>query len=145
MKNLANCTPVEFLVQTNKIRHVVEEWLDLTKVLEIRKHRADLLPLKDNATDKERIEVEEENNKRIREQAKKNISDMLDVALEENAEKTMEVIAMMCFVEKNDINNHKITAYLKEFGEMISDEDILDFFISLMRLGEKGIIGQSKR
>ena len=37
MKHLANCDPVEFLVQTNKIRKAVSKWLTLTKVLEIRK------------------------------------------------------------------------------------------------------------
>ena len=38
MKTLANCNPVEFLVQTNKIRKAVWDWLSLTQVMEIRKN-----------------------------------------------------------------------------------------------------------
>ena len=36
MKNIANCTPREFLRQTNKIRKAVSNWLTLTKVMDIR-------------------------------------------------------------------------------------------------------------
>ena len=37
MKNLANCKPSEFLVQTNKIRKSVEKWLKITDIMNIRK------------------------------------------------------------------------------------------------------------
>lgn len=37
MKNLANCTPSEFLKQTNKIKKSVEKWLKATDIMEIRK------------------------------------------------------------------------------------------------------------
>ena len=38
MKTLANCNPVEFLKQTNKIRHAVSHLLQDSGVMEIRKH-----------------------------------------------------------------------------------------------------------
>ena len=37
MKTLANCKPSEFVAQTYKIKKAVWNWLDITKVLEIRK------------------------------------------------------------------------------------------------------------
>lgn len=39
MKTLANCSPREFLLQTNKIRKSVVKWLDETKILEIRANK----------------------------------------------------------------------------------------------------------
>ena len=36
MKNLANCTPREFLRQTNRIRKAAARWLERTDALAIR-------------------------------------------------------------------------------------------------------------
>ena len=146
MKNLANCTPVEFLRQTNKIRHSVQSWLKNTNILEVRKkNKPQLIAITENMTEDEKAKVIESNKAIAREQAMSNISDMLDIALDTYAEQTLEVLALMCFVEPEHINDHKVTAYIKEFGEMIADEDILDFFTSLMRLEQTGILGQSKQ
>ena len=38
-KTMANCTTAEFLRQSNKIRHAVAEYLDFTKILDIRKNK----------------------------------------------------------------------------------------------------------
>ncbi len=145
MKNLANCSPVEFLRQTNKIRHSVQAWLKDTKILEIRKNKADLIDITDNMTAEEKAKALDENRIRAREQAMRNLSDMLDVALDTHAEETLEVLALMCFVEPDHINDYKATTYIKEFGEMICDKDILDFFTSLMRLEQTGIFELSKK
>ena len=134
MKNLANCTPIEFLKQTNKIRHEVESWLKDTKILDIRKNRPDLIDLKPSMTDDEMKEAKAENTKRTREQIRKNISDMLDAALDQYTEQTLRLLALMCFVEPEDANSHKPIEYLNAFTEIISDKDVLDFFTSLMRL-----------
>ena len=37
MKNLANCTPTEFLKQTSKIKRSAEKWLKVTDIMAIRK------------------------------------------------------------------------------------------------------------
>lgn len=140
MKNLANCTPVEFLKQTNKIRHSVETWLKDTKILEIRNNKANLIEITDNMTDTERTEAEQENTKRMREQVKKNLSDMLDNALETNADKTVELLALMCFIEPKDANSVKPTEYLKNASEILSDQDVIDFFTSLMRWDQTNIL-----
>ena len=146
MKNLATCTPVEFLRQTNKIRKSVESWLKETKIMEIRKNKPlGLIEITETMSAEERKDAEERNLDLYREQAMKNISKMLDVALDECAEQTLEVLGLMCFVDPDKVNECKPTALIKEFGEMIADEDILDFFTSLMQLDQTGIFEQSKK
>lgn len=142
MKNLANCSPVEFLRQTNKIRHALQSWLQDTKILDVRKNKASLIEITDGMSDAEKADALEQNKEISRKQAMKNLSDMLDAALDTHAEQTIELLALMCFVEPEHVNDHKPTAYMKEFGEMISDKDILDFFTSLMRLDQMGIFEQ---
>ena len=140
MKNLANCTPVEFLKQTNKIRHSVEGWLKDTGVLEIRKNKPQLIEITDSMSDEEKAKAEQENKDRMTAQVKKNISDMLDKAFETNADKTIEVLALLCFIEPKDANSVKPTVYLKNASEILSDKDVIDFFISLMRLEQTNIL-----
>ena len=46
MKNLANCTPREFFAQSVKIKRSVEEWLDVTNLMDLRKTKpANLIKL----------------------------------------------------------------------------------------------------
>lgn len=135
MKNLANCTSIEFLVQCNKIRKQVETWLKDTKVLEIRKNMCPLLPVTDDMSAEKKAAIEEENDKRRQKQAKKNISDMLDAALEENAEKTFELLALMCFLTPEEAKTTKPFVLLNCFAEMLNDEDVVGFFSSLMKSG----------
>lgn len=140
MKNLANCTPVEFLRQTNKIRHSVEGWLKETGILEVRKNKPTLIEITDTMSDEEKQKAETENKKRLEAQAKKNISDMLDKALDTNAERTIEVLAMMCFIDPKDANEVKPTVYLKNVAEILEDKEVMDFFTSLMRLDQTNIL-----
>lgn len=139
MKHLANCDAVDFLRQTNKIRKSVEGWLKATKVLDIRKKMPKVEAITPDMDEAEKAKITEKNRIKTREQVNKNLSEMLDAALDENAEKTLELLALLCFVEPEDANKHKATEYLKAFGEMIADEDVLDFFTSLMRLEQRGI------
>lgn len=124
MKTLANCNPREFLVQTNKIRKAVASWLSLTKVLEIRKN---LPHLSEDATEDERREA-------IAEQVKKNTTDMLDAILDEHPEETAELLGLLCFVEPDDLENHKMTEFFGAIAEILNSREILDFFISLGQL-----------
>lgn len=141
MKNLANCSGVEFLTQTNKIRKYVQNWLKETKVLEIRKNKPKKIPIMNEMTDEEKEAVKEKNKKLEQEQAKKNISDMLDSCLETHAEQTLKLLGMMCFIEPSDIESVKVTELLAEFGEIVSDEGVIRFFTSLMKLDVMNISG----
>ena len=132
-KNLANCTNVEFLVQTNRIRKQVAEWLKLTDVMKIRKHTATLIDITDDMTPEEKAKAEAENAERIEKQVKKNLSDMLDAALEKNAEKTVELLGLMCFLTPEETKEAKPFYLINNFFEMFNDQEVLGFFSSLMK------------
>lgn len=139
MKNLANCKPSEFLRQTNRIRKSVEKWLKVTDIMEIRRRLPKLeeLPITDDLNERERIITE--NAKRRAEQARQNLSDMLDEILEKHPDETLEVLALCCFIEPEDVDNHPTSEYLKAFYELISDEGVLGFFSLLMQQGATSI------
>lgn len=134
MKTLANCNPKEFLVQTNKIRKSVASWLELTKVLEIRKHKPEI------PTDA----TPEEKRALIAAQAKKNISDMLDAALDEHPEETAELLGLMCFIEPEDLENHKMTELLAAAYELISCPEVISFFTLLTQQDQKDTSDSAK-
>lgn len=136
MKNLTNCTPIEFLKQTNRIRHSVEKWLKVTDIMNIKNSLPNFVKINDDMSEEERKEKADINKELVREQNRKNISDILDKCLDEHAEETLEMMALMCFVEPEHINEHSAMEYLKEVTEMISNKDVLDFFSSLIRLGQ---------
>lgn len=130
MKNLANCKPSEFLVQTNRIRKSVEKWLTVTEIHEIRKR----VPKYDeDMSPEERTKVKGE-------QIRRNMADILDAVLEKHPEETIEVMALACFIEPEDADNHPMTEYLDAIRELISNESVLSFFTSLASLGNSGIL-----
>lgn len=124
MKNLANCKPSEFLRQTSKIRKSASKWLADTGVLEIRKRQPQI---PEGAT-------EEEKKKALEKQARENLGLMLDAALDEHPDETLELLALLCFVEPKDVDNHEVSEYLNSFNEIISNSAVLSFFTSLMQL-----------
>lgn len=138
-KNLANCTPREFLIQTNRIRKSVEKWLKVTDIMNIRRN-VPKLNIPDNATAEETADIMDKHKEELSKAARKNISDMLDSIMEEHPDETLEILALACFVEPNDIDNYKITEYLANVTEIMNDEAVLSFFTSLTRLGQTGIL-----
>lgn len=135
MKNLANCTPTEFLKQTNRIKKAAEKWLTATDIMNIRKRTADLETVNkdmDKEEAKARItrNIEARNN-----QAMANFSAMLDAICEDHPEETLELLALCCFVEPSEVDSHPMKDYLKEISEMMGDESVIGFFTSLARWG----------
>lgn len=125
MKNLANCKPTEFLRQTNKIRHYVQKWFDITDIPNIRKK---LPTIPDDAT-------EEEKERLIEEQSIKNFYEMLDAAFESHPEETVGVLGLACFVPIEEADDHPMDFYFQSISEILSSEGALNFFISLVKLG----------
>lgn len=119
---MANCTTAEFLRQSNKIRHAVAEYLDFTKILDIRKNKP---VFTEGMTDDEKKAA-------IKEQARKNISAMLDNALEENAEATTRILALLCFIDDAE-EAEKLDPF--ELLDVILSERVLNFFTRLMQSG----------
>lgn len=130
MKNLANCKPSEFLVQTNKIRKSVERWLTATDIQEIRQR---VPKYDDKMSADERIKVRNE-------QMRANLSAIFDAILEEHPAETLELMALMCFIEPEKADDYPMSAYLQSIGELIADESVLSFFTSLASLGNNGIL-----
>ena len=126
MKNLANCTDIEFLAQTNKIRKQAEAWLKSTGILTIREQKPPVLP-EDMPEDQKR--------EAIRKDARRRINAMLDAALENHTEETARLLRMMCFVDPDDNQAMTGAQLLGAAAEMLGNEEILDFFTSLGRLG----------
>lgn len=140
MKNLANCKPSEFLVQTNKIRKAVEKWLTDTDIANIRKVKPELKTASVDSSSEERAAVIEENARRMREQAKTNLMKMLDAILDEHPQETLDLLALLCFVEPKDVDNHTVAEYLESLTELISDAAVIGFFTSLAQLGQTDIL-----
>jgi hypothetical protein len=127
MKNLANCKPSEFLRQTNLIRKSVSKWLTDTDIMNIRKRMPEL---------PEEV-TEEEKKEATLEQAKKNLNAIFDAVLDEHPDETLEVLALLCFIEPSHVDDYEITEYFESFNELINNKAVLSFFLSLMRLANQ--------
>lgn len=134
MQTLASCEPIEFLKQTNKIRKAVEHWLDLTDIANIYRRKPELITLRESMTQDERQEAFDENTKRAREQSKKNMMDIFDSIMDKHPEETLEILALCCFVEPSQVNDHTVAEYLVCLTELMNDQAVLGFFTSLMLL-----------
>ena len=124
MKNLANCGAREFLKQTAKIRHAVEKWLKLTDIMNIRR-RPPNIP--EDATPEEKEQA-------LFEHAKDNMRLILDTILDEHPDETMDMIALMCFVDPEHVDEHSMPEYMGAISEMIENEDVMRFFTSSGKL-----------
>ena len=120
-KNLANCTPKEFMVQTRLIKHAVEKWLTDTDIMKIRER---LPQIPDDATD-------EDKKKLLSMQAKKNASAIFDAIFDDHPDETVNLLALLCFVPVIEADNYPMTEYMKSITEMLGNEDLWAFFTSL--------------
>lgn len=135
MKTLANCKPTEFFAQTNKIRKAVKNWLDVTEILEIRK-RVPTLATPTKAESKEELEANiEKRKKAFAEQSRQNLFDILEVILDKHPQETIGLMALVCFIDPADADNHTMSEYLTAINELMGDKAVIDFFYSLASLG----------
>lgn len=141
MKTLANCKPREFLQQTNRIKKAVEKWLTDTDILNIRRNSPKLKAVPDDADEEIRKRILEDNARRTREQVRENLSRILDAILDEHPEETLEVLALVCFVEPKNVDDHTMEEYLTAISEMVSSQAVVGFFTTLARLGQTNTPG----
>ena len=120
MKTIANCNPIEFLQQTNKIRHAVSKYFEDTEILEIRKRKPT-----EGVT--------------VAEQAKKNLDDMLDTALDKYPRETAEILGLMCFIEPTEIEKYTAAELLTPALELLNSKAVVNFFISLAKVEQTPI------
>ena len=136
IKTLANCDEIEFLRQTNKIRKAVQKWLTVTDIVNIRRRLPNLKPIPEKASEDEKARIREENDRIKREQVNKNFDDLLDSLLEEHPEETAEIMKLCCFVDPEDKAPRHITYYMQAFTEMLGNQEVIDFFQSLVHLAK---------
>jgi hypothetical protein len=125
MKNLANCKPSEFLKQTNRIKKSVEKWMKATDLMAIRAVKPKFT---EDMTAVERREA-------VRKQGLENFSRIFDAAVEDHPDETLELLALMCFVEPENVDDHTVAEYLDAVTELIQDKAVVGFFTSLASLG----------
>lgn len=136
MKTLATCKPSEFLRQTNLIRKSVAKWLKITDILNIRQRKPNLddIPVDDKEARQEALE----------EQAQANLNAMLEAMLEDHPKETLEILALVCFIDPAHVDDYSIAEYLDALSEIINNKSVLNFFISLARLEKTPISGVAK-
>lgn len=144
LKTLATCKPSEFLRQTNRIKKSAEKWLTDTDIINIRKRMPVLEMVPQDGTDEERNAVFNRNKAKAQEQAKANISAMLDAILDDHPDETLELLALCCFVEPENVDDYTVGEYLTAFNSLINDKAVLDFFTSLASLAQMNTSKASK-
>lgn len=133
MKNLATCTPTEFVAQTAKIKNSVKNWFDVTQILKIRQKSPAYKVAPKDATAEQKAEVIRENALLQREQAISNLNEILDEMLVEHPQETLEVLALVCFVEPQNVDDYKMSDYIDCIIDMLENESVLRFFSLLAR------------
>lgn len=135
MKTLANCKPSEFLKQTNRIRKSVEKWLKLTDIIAIRKRVPTGMPeITADLSDDEKEAVQKKRKEMILAKSQENLSAIFDACLDEHPDETLEILALCCFVEPENVDDYEMKDYLASALDMIEDETVVRFFTLLMRL-----------
>lgn len=135
MKNLATCKPSEFVKQTARIKDAVENWLTATDVVNIRKRLPDLIPVTDEMDEDVRRKALLKNLEAKRQQSMANLSAMFDSVFAEHPQETLDLIAMLCFVEPEDVDEHPVSEYLGSIYESLSDPNVIRFFGLFRKLG----------
>lgn len=138
-KNLANCTPDEFLDQSFLIMNAAEKFMKVNDILGIRSRKVEGLQEIPTDNEEEADRVRRENAKKITAQRMKNVKDLLTSMMHTHKSETLELIALSCFIAPEDINNYSMPYFLRNVGEMISNQDVLAFFTSLAQLEQTGI------
>lgn len=137
MKNLANCKPSEFVAQTAKIKNAVKDWMDVTKVMSIRRNQPEYEKAPNGATVEERAEVIKRNAARKQDQTIKNLSDIIDQMLVEHPQETLNVLALCCFVEPDHVDDYTMDEYMECIFELIQSKSVVNFFTLLVQLAQK--------
>lgn len=138
-KNLANCTTEEFLDQSYLIMDAAEKFMKVNDILGIRSRKVEGLQEIPTDNEEEAERVRRENAKKITAQRMKNVKDLLTSMMHTHKKETLELLAISCFIDPADVNNYTMPYFLRNVGEMISNQDVLAFFTSLADVEQTGI------
>lgn len=127
MKTLANCTLEEFLPQAYKTREVFHALYHAVDMDGLRKHFAA------QYRDAEKAEQDAV--------SRNYIAGILRALMLENAAMTVDVIAALSFLTREEANKLKPHEALSILTECITDESVMSFFINAERLAPDGTDG----
>lgn len=127
-KTLANCSTIEFLKQANKIRKAVGQFYDECDFGGIMRRKPEF-PM--DATEEQREQI-------ARAFRKNQLNEVLDICLETNVEKTVEIIGLMCFMSKEEAENTPANILLGLALDLISNQAVIDFFSKMVQSGMIG-------
>lgn len=130
MKNLANCTPTEFLCQVMKLRTPFIQWMDKVGAAELRKRVPNGL---DDMSDEEKLSA-------LRNQGIANVGDILAAALEKDYNGTIEVMCISCFTDVEDVDSHPMVEYIDAIVEMMNSKEVRSFFTFYMHPTRKSFL-----
>lgn len=134
MKNLANCKPTEFFKQAYKTKKAAEKWMKDVNFIELRGRIPELVKITKEMTDEEKQDAFKENQKRIRKAGVENALEILDKALGDHAEETLNILAYCFFLEPSEVDNYEVKDYLQGITELITTPEVISFFTSVAQL-----------
>ena len=130
MKTIAALNGVDFLRRCNDIRHKAAELVDATHLLDIRKNMPEMTG----------SETPEEIKAKQHAQAKKNIDEMLDMLLDKHPEETYALLKLLCVPDEGEGEPDGFDLLSAAF-EILGSQKVLDFLLSMARLGQTNISG----
>lgn len=134
MKNLATCKPSEFVAQTARIKNAIANWIDAIDLMAIRATKPQYKVIPFDATPEERAQVIKDNALIQQKQTMANLNKILDNMLAVHPQETLEVLALCCFVEPSEVDNHTIDEYMDCIMEMAQNKSVMNFFSLLAQL-----------
>lgn len=127
-KTLANCKPSEWAAQTVKIRKSLEKWLSDIDIKVLFEPVKGAVKVNSSMSDEEREAAIEENKRLLIAALKNKGLHIFDKALAEHTTETLEILALICFVEPDHIDDYSIGDYWQALEEMLNDKATLSFF-----------------
>jgi hypothetical protein len=121
MKTIANCKAAEFLRQANRIRKAAKEYYDTLDISGIRERMA------------KQYANQDETERKVT--TYEFISEILDSALEVNAEKTVEIIGLAAFLNYDEAQELEPGQMIDILLECLASERVMSFFIKMASLG----------
>lgn len=123
MKNLANCTPDEFMAHAVKIRGPLMDWMENIGLNEIRSRKPEGF---DGMEQKEKEAA-------LAELAIENMGEILAAALEKDPENTRKLMCLCTLTEPEEFNTHTMPEYFSAILEVLRSEEVRGFFTLYLR------------
>lgn len=122
-KTLANCSAVDGLKQMNIIRKEISDFYTALNIEGIKQKYA-----------KKQDEYSDMDSGAL---AKMFLDDILSAALDQNAEKTVEIIGLLAFMNKQESQSLSLSEAYAIINDCLNSQPVVDFFSSAVRLVTK--------